>query len=179
MEARRSRQAGEILGRFGAVRRRKEGQTLDQTFDVAYLTQERSAAGKHQAGVFLDCSKCYERIPFSGLDEFAIETGYPLHALSVALNMYSGKGRILVQGAVSEGVTATCGLPPGCGRSLESCKPSLYFFSVVRADRQRQVLKSLTAVNMRVNAVKILVLCNGSVTKRKLMQVWRHGRLPP
>eukprot|EP00971_Amphidinium_carterae_P171443 3398361-Amphidinium_carterae.2 len=30
---------------------------------------------------------------------------------------------------------------------------------------------------MRVNAVRIVVPCNGSVAKRKLMQVWRHGRL--
>eukprot|EP00971_Amphidinium_carterae_P342651 6482035-Amphidinium_carterae.2 len=32
----------------------------------------------------------------------------------------------------------------------------------------RQVLRSLTIVNMRVNALKTVVLCNGSVTKRKL-----------
>eukprot|EP00971_Amphidinium_carterae_P045242 890246-Amphidinium_carterae.1 len=43
----------------------------------------------------------------------------------------------------------------------------------------RQVLRSLTAVNMKVNALKTVVLCNRSVTKRKLWQVWRAGRLPP
>eukprot|EP00971_Amphidinium_carterae_P265559 5268159-Amphidinium_carterae.1 len=33
--------------------------------------------------------------------------------------MYSGQRRILVQGAVSDGVTATCGLPPGCGHAVD------------------------------------------------------------
>eukprot|EP00971_Amphidinium_carterae_P010407 205460-Amphidinium_carterae.1 len=92
---------------------------LDETFDVAYLTEERSAAGQHQPGVFLDCSKCYERVPLRVFEEFAIESGYPLYALNVALNMYSGAKRILVQGAISEGVTATCGLPPGCGHVVD------------------------------------------------------------
>eukprot|EP00971_Amphidinium_carterae_P086093 1703428-Amphidinium_carterae.1 len=32
---------------------------------------------------------------------------------------------------------------------------------------------------MRVNALKTVVLCNGSVTKCKLWKVWRAGRLPP
>eukprot|EP00971_Amphidinium_carterae_P345729 6486845-Amphidinium_carterae.2 len=35
------------------------------------------------------------------------------------------------------------------------------------------------AVNMRVNALKTVVVCNASVTKRKPMKVWRAGRLPP
>eukprot|EP00971_Amphidinium_carterae_P112000 2218332-Amphidinium_carterae.1 len=29
--------------------------------------------------------------------------------------MYSGSRRILIQGAVSDAVQSTCGLPPGCG----------------------------------------------------------------
>eukprot|EP00971_Amphidinium_carterae_P247336 4911967-Amphidinium_carterae.2 len=178
---------------------------LDETFDLAYLTEERSAAGKHQAGVFLDCSKCYERVPLRMLVEFAIESGYPLHAVNVVLNMYSGTRRILVQGAVSEGVTATCGLPPGSGHPVDLLHAFL-IRSLRCAERQvevrkyvddmalissgpnvvgnlcfayRQVLKSLTEVNMRANAGKTVMLCNGSVAKRKLLQVWRHGRLPP
>eukprot|EP00971_Amphidinium_carterae_P187408 3719626-Amphidinium_carterae.1 len=43
----------------------------------------------------------------------------------------------------------------------------------------REVFRSLTAVNMRVNALKTVVLCNGSETKRKLWKVRRAGRLPP
>eukprot|EP00971_Amphidinium_carterae_P325759 6456191-Amphidinium_carterae.1 len=63
---------------------------------------------------FLDCSKCYERIPLHELEEFALDSGYPLYALYAALDMYAGRRRVLLQGAVSEPVTATHGMPPGC-----------------------------------------------------------------
>eukprot|EP00971_Amphidinium_carterae_P055680 1097796-Amphidinium_carterae.1 len=119
--------------------------------------------------------------------------------------MYSGQRRILVQGAVSDGVTATCGLPLGCGHAVDMLHAFL-ITSLRCAGRQvevrkyvddmvlissgpgfagnlcfayRQVLRSLTAVNMKVNALKTVVLCHGSVTKRKLWKVWRAGRLPP
>eukprot|EP00971_Amphidinium_carterae_P309705 6154667-Amphidinium_carterae.2 len=44
-----------------------------------------------------------------------------LYALKCALNMYSGSGgrRILIQGAVSDAVQSTCGLPPGCGLAVD------------------------------------------------------------
>eukprot|EP00971_Amphidinium_carterae_P244928 4863188-Amphidinium_carterae.1 len=71
--------------------------------------------GEVPAGIFLDCSKCHERVPLAKLEQFALERGFPLYALNVALNMYSGHRRILIQGAVSDAVEATCGLPPGCG----------------------------------------------------------------
>eukprot|EP00971_Amphidinium_carterae_P218446 4335960-Amphidinium_carterae.1 len=53
---------------------------LDETFDLAFDTEQKTAAGKPQAGVFLDCSKCYERIPLRKLEEFALDSGYPLYA---------------------------------------------------------------------------------------------------
>eukprot|EP00971_Amphidinium_carterae_P206867 4104714-Amphidinium_carterae.2 len=101
----------------------------------------------------------------------------------------------------SEEVTATCGLQRGSGHAVDLLHAFL-IKSLQCAGRQvevrkyvlissgpnfagnlcfayRKVLKSLTDVNMRVNAVKTVVLCIGSVAKCKLMQVWRHGRLPP
>eukprot|EP00971_Amphidinium_carterae_P033977 668889-Amphidinium_carterae.1 len=68
---------------------------------------------------FLDCSKCYERIPLQTLETFALESGYPMYALYAALDMYSGRRRVLLQGAVSEPVTATHGMPPGCGHAVD------------------------------------------------------------
>eukprot|EP00971_Amphidinium_carterae_P184856 3670010-Amphidinium_carterae.1 len=79
-----------------------------------FKTEARNASRQHQAGVFLDCSKCYERVPLAQLEQFAIERGFPLYALNCALNMYSGS-RILIQGAVSDPVQSTCGLTHGCG----------------------------------------------------------------
>eukprot|EP00971_Amphidinium_carterae_P228867 4540096-Amphidinium_carterae.1 len=43
----------------------------------------------------------------------------PFYALNVALSMYSGNRRILVQGAVSKGIIATSGLPRGCGHVVD------------------------------------------------------------
>eukprot|EP00971_Amphidinium_carterae_P300211 5964760-Amphidinium_carterae.1 len=68
-------------------------------FDLAFDTEKITAAGKPQAGVFLDCSKCYERIPLQTLEAFALESGYPLYALYAALDMYAGRRRVLLQGA--------------------------------------------------------------------------------
>eukprot|EP00971_Amphidinium_carterae_P260313 5164637-Amphidinium_carterae.1 len=178
---------------------------LDETFDLAFDTEQKTAAGKPQAGVFLDCSKCYERIPLCKLEKFALESGYPLYALYAALDMYAGRRRVLLQGAVSEPVTATHGMPPGCGHAVDLLHAFL-LKTLQSAGRHvsvrkyvddmvliasgpcfaghlcygyRQVLKSLTAANMKVNLKKTLVICNGANAKRLLKKVWRAGRLPP
>eukprot|EP00971_Amphidinium_carterae_P343723 6483660-Amphidinium_carterae.3 len=57
--------------------------------------------------------------PVRMLEEFALERGYPLYALNVAFNMYSGNRCILVQRTVSEWVQATCGLLSGCGYAVD------------------------------------------------------------
>eukprot|EP00971_Amphidinium_carterae_P054663 1076655-Amphidinium_carterae.1 len=38
---------------------------LDETFELAFNTEARNASRVLQAGVFLDCSKCYERVPLA------------------------------------------------------------------------------------------------------------------
>eukprot|EP00971_Amphidinium_carterae_P328271 6460055-Amphidinium_carterae.1 len=43
----------------------------------------------------LDCGKCYERVPLTTLESFALESGYPLYALFAALDMYAGRRRLL------------------------------------------------------------------------------------
>eukprot|EP00971_Amphidinium_carterae_P174541 3459930-Amphidinium_carterae.1 len=54
------------------------------------MTEERNAAGQHQAGVFSDCSKCYERVHLRTLEAFALESGYPVHASACAGGTVSG-----------------------------------------------------------------------------------------
>eukprot|EP00971_Amphidinium_carterae_P350462 6491558-Amphidinium_carterae.2 len=178
---------------------------LDETFDLAFDTEKITAAGKQQAGVFLDCSKCYERIPLQTLEAFALESGYPLYALYAALDMYAGRRSVLRQGAVSEPVTAIHGMPPGCGHAVDLLHAFL-LMTLKSAGRHvsvrkyvddmvleasgpcfarhlcygyQQVHKSLTKANMKVNLKKTVVICNGANAKRLLMKVWRAGRLPP
>eukprot|EP00971_Amphidinium_carterae_P134074 2656924-Amphidinium_carterae.1 len=70
-----------------------------------------------QAGVFMDCSKCYERVPLAQLEQ-----------------------RILIQGAVSASVKSTCGLPPGCGLAVDLLHAFL-IRTLQRAGRQVEVRK--------------------------------------
>eukprot|EP00971_Amphidinium_carterae_P343039 6482569-Amphidinium_carterae.1 len=108
-------------------------------------------------------------------------------------------------GAVSEPVTATHGMPPGCGHAADLLHAFL-LGTLQSAGRHvsvrkyvddmvfvapgpcfaghlcygyRQVHKSFTKANMKVNLKKTVVICNGATAKRLLMKVWRAGRLPP
>eukprot|EP00971_Amphidinium_carterae_P284378 5645757-Amphidinium_carterae.1 len=74
-------------------------------------------------GIVLDCSKCYERIPLSKLEQFALESGYPLYALYACLDMYSGRRRVLIQGSFSSLVTATNSMPQEFYRALGDTLP--------------------------------------------------------
>eukprot|EP00971_Amphidinium_carterae_P155144 3076594-Amphidinium_carterae.2 len=107
--------------------------------------------------------------------------------------------------AVSEAVTATHGMPPGCGHAVDLLHAFL-LNTLKSAGRHvtvhkyvddmvlvasgpcfaghlcygyRQVHKSLTKANMKVNLKKTVVICNGANAKRLLIKVWRAGRLPP
>eukprot|EP00971_Amphidinium_carterae_P298508 5931060-Amphidinium_carterae.1 len=58
---------------------------LDETLDLAFDTELTTASNTPQAGVFLDCSKCYERVPLTTLEIFALGSGYPTYALYAAM----------------------------------------------------------------------------------------------
>eukprot|EP00971_Amphidinium_carterae_P263410 5226246-Amphidinium_carterae.1 len=134
---------------------------------------------------------------------FALESAYPLYALYAALDMYAGRRRVLLQGAVSEPVTATHGMPPGCGHAVDLLHAFLlktlnsagqhvrkYVDDMVLVASgpcfaghlcygYRQVHWSPTLANMKVNFKKTVVICNGANAKRLLIKVWRAGSLPP
>eukprot|EP00971_Amphidinium_carterae_P256400 5090926-Amphidinium_carterae.1 len=129
-----------------------------------------------------------------------------MYALYAALDMYAGRRRVLLQGAVSEPVTATHGMPPGCGHAVDLLHA--FLLKTLKSAGRRvsvrkcvddmvlvacclrpllcwaplpwiPVRKSLTKANMKVNLKKTVVICNGANAKRLLMKVWRAGRLPP
>ena len=56
----------------------------------------------HMCGVFLDCSKCYERIPHVDLERRAKYLQFPDQLLVLALGMYSGPRHVRVGEAVSQ-----------------------------------------------------------------------------
>eukprot|EP00971_Amphidinium_carterae_P011711 230580-Amphidinium_carterae.1 len=162
---------------------------LDETFDLAFKTEARNASRQHQTALNLNS------LPLRGL----------VHALNCALNIYSGSRRILIQGAVSDAVQSTCGLPPGCGLAVDLLHAFLihtlqsagrqvevrkyvddmvlvasgpYFAHYLR-DSYRDVIKALRQANMQVNPKKTVIICNGTHTKNKLTRAWRAGLFPP
>eukprot|EP00971_Amphidinium_carterae_P337072 6473724-Amphidinium_carterae.1 len=92
---------------------------LDEAFSLAAEAERATVQAERFAAVFLDCSKCYERVDLALLEKSAVEAGFPLEALKLALDMYRGRRRILVNGALSEPVVATSGIPAGCGLAVD------------------------------------------------------------
>eukprot|EP00971_Amphidinium_carterae_P122004 2416020-Amphidinium_carterae.1 len=85
-------------------------------------------------------------------------------------------GQCRLGGACTMNSISKANIKFGALFALEMAPPLRAWEPVLRC---RQVLASLTSVNMRVNALKTVVLCNESVTKRKLWKVRCAGRLPP
>ena len=73
---------------------------------------------EHMCGVFLDCSKCYERIPHAGLERRARDLQFPDQLLVLALGMYSAPRHVRVGEAVSQPVQASSGILAGCGMAV-------------------------------------------------------------
>eukprot|EP00971_Amphidinium_carterae_P153063 3034173-Amphidinium_carterae.1 len=92
---------------------------LDEAFSLAAEAERATTCDEPFAAVFLDCSKCYERVDLALLEQSAGEADFPLEALKLALDMYRGRRRILVNGALSEPVVGTSGIPAGCGLAVD------------------------------------------------------------
>ena len=69
-------------------------------------------------GVFLDCSKCYERASLRQLDVRAVAVGFPDRLLVLALSMYSGRRHVKVGMAVVEARVGSSGIMAGCGLAV-------------------------------------------------------------
>eukprot|EP00971_Amphidinium_carterae_P339833 6477839-Amphidinium_carterae.1 len=81
--------------------------------------RQHAAKAEPFAAVFLDYSKCYDRVNLTLLEESVESAGFPSAALRLAIDMYRGRRRILVNGAVSSPVEASSGIPAGCGLAVD------------------------------------------------------------
>ena len=79
---------------------------------------EEGAEDDTLCGVFLDCSKCYERAPLQQLDAKASKALFPDRLMVLALGMYSGRRHVRVGPAVAQAVLGSCGLMAGCGHAV-------------------------------------------------------------
>eukprot|EP00971_Amphidinium_carterae_P311007 6180462-Amphidinium_carterae.1 len=87
-------------------------QVQEEAVPLAHWT---SAAGT----LSIRCSKCYERVDLALLEGSAEKAEFPIEALRLALDMYRGRRRILVNGAVSQPVVATPHIPARCGLAIQ------------------------------------------------------------
>jgi hypothetical protein len=86
--------------------------------------------------VFLDCSKCYERISQAMAADRARESGCPIGIVNLVMGMYGGERRILLDGAISEGIQGHSGLLAGCSFARDVLKS---FFNGLEAAAEVQV----------------------------------------
>eukprot|EP00971_Amphidinium_carterae_P085228 1686157-Amphidinium_carterae.1 len=84
--------------------------------------------------------------------------------------MFAGQQRVLIQGAVSQPVAATHDMVRGCGHAVGRLHAK--WSKLCRV----QVLKSLTAANVKVNLTKTVVICNGANDMCLLMKACVEGR---
>ena len=61
---------------------------LDTAFLLAREAEANSAKGRPFGAIFLDCSKCYERVNLAHLHSKLQEAQVPKHLIAPALNMY-------------------------------------------------------------------------------------------
>eukprot|EP00971_Amphidinium_carterae_P298175 5924865-Amphidinium_carterae.1 len=54
---------------------------LDEAFSLAAEAEQATTSAEPFAAVFLDCSKCYERVDLALLEQSAGEADFPLEAL--------------------------------------------------------------------------------------------------
>ena len=89
----------------------------DAAWDLALEAEAVQLQGDSTAicAVFLDCSKCYERVPHQELERRAREAQFPDRLLVLALHMYSGPRFVRVGKAFAEPVWASSGIMAGCG----------------------------------------------------------------
>eukprot|EP00972_Heterocapsa_arctica_P013363 1965538-Heterocapsa_arctica.AAC.1 len=65
--------------------------------------------------VFLDCSKCYERIPIAALYRAAVAEGFPPGLARMVCLQYQAPRFVRVAGAAAEAGRVTRGMVAGCG----------------------------------------------------------------
>ena len=95
---------------------------LEAAWDVAADFEAAEALNENIVGVFLDCSKCYERIPHARLQEEVSRTGFPQRLANLAIGMYAGERYIRVGEAVAQPVKGSSGILPGCGLAVALLK---------------------------------------------------------
>ena len=85
-----------------------------QAYEAALVFELARSRGDQLAGVALDWSKCYDRLPLVLLEEFAAKAGMPRALVGPMLAAYRQPRRLAVDGMAGVLRAPVCGLAPGC-----------------------------------------------------------------
>eukprot|EP00972_Heterocapsa_arctica_P009501 1399857-Heterocapsa_arctica.AAC.1 len=91
---------------------------MDAAFSLGVEGEAALADGQCMGAVFLDCSKCYERIPIVALYRAAVADGFPPGLARMACLQYQAPRFVRVAGAAAEAGQVTRGMVAGCGMAV-------------------------------------------------------------
>jgi hypothetical protein len=97
---------------------------VDVAWDLAVCAAAAYDRGEAVAGLFLDCSKCYERVPWDKMPEHAVQAKFPPALLSLAMDMYQAPRSLQIHGTGGRLVYPGRGLVAGFGFAVHLVKPS-------------------------------------------------------
>ena len=106
---------GKWLEEAGILPAPGPGRAADaQAYEAALEFELARAKGEPVAGLALDWSKCYDRLPLALVGRFGRIVGVPERLLRPMLAAYGQPRRVLVDGMVGKPRRPVCGLAPGC-----------------------------------------------------------------
>ena len=85
-----------------------------QAYELSLRLAVDSLSGVTVAGLAIDWSKCYDRLPLHVLRYLSLHLGLPDGLWKPMLDMYARPRAILIQGGIGQSLTPSHGLPPGC-----------------------------------------------------------------
>ncbi len=88
---------------------------MDAAFSLGVEGEAAPAEGHCMVAVFLDCSKCYERIPIAALYIAAVADGFPPRLARMACLQYQAPRFVRVAAVAAEAGCVTSGMVAGRG----------------------------------------------------------------
>ena len=79
---------------------------MDAAWEAAFEAEMAGEGGLGEGGtaaLLLDISKCYARIPLAALARHAVQRGWPVAVISLAIRQYEATRWVSVAGAIAEG----------------------------------------------------------------------------
>lgn len=102
------------LRRAGILRLGVGSAAEEQAPDLGVDLDSAHADGVELAGLALDWSKCYDRVPLSLLEQIALRSGVPAAVWRPVLDAQAAPRFVVAYGMAGDAVAPVRGLAPGC-----------------------------------------------------------------